>query len=78
MADVLESDGLIRYDDNPRHRRARLVTLTASGRAALEGIQAAQRPWADSLGARVGERELVRANRVLDRALEELSARRAR
>jgi hypothetical protein len=31
--------------------------------------QAAQAPWADALGARVGEKELEPANRALDRAL---------
>jgi DNA-binding MarR family transcriptional regulator len=78
VADALERDGLVRYEDNPRHRRARLVVLTDVGRAALETIQAAQRPWADALGEKVGERELERANRTLDRVLEALLARSPR
>src|SRR5690242_4288255 len=35
VADLLEADGLVRYVDNPRHRRARLIRLTDPGRAAL-------------------------------------------
>src|SRR5215218_9479719 len=50
VADVLEAEGLVAYADNPSHRRARLVTLTDAGRAALATIQAAQRPWANAVG----------------------------
>ena len=78
MADVLEGDGLISYEDNPRHQRARLVTLTGKGRATLARIQASQRPWANQLGAAVGERQLRQANAVLERALEAIAARRTR
>jgi DNA-binding MarR family transcriptional regulator len=65
-ADLLEADGLIRYVDNPRHRRARLAELTGEGRTTLGAIQAAQRPWANRVGRAVGERDLRRATRTLD------------
>ena len=76
VADALEAAGLVRYVDNPNHRRARLVSLTDEGRAALASIQAEQRPWADRLGAAVGEPSLRRANAILDRVLEVLSRNR--
>jgi DNA-binding MarR family transcriptional regulator len=78
VADALEEVGLVTYEDNPRHRRARLVTLTEEGRMTLSTIQAAQRPWADTLGRTVGERELRQAITVLDRVLEVMTARRPR
>jgi DNA-binding MarR family transcriptional regulator len=78
VADALEEVGLVTYEDNPRHRRARLVTLTDEGRVTLSTIQAAQRPWADTLGRSVGERELRKAIIVLDRVLEVMTARRPR
>jgi DNA-binding MarR family transcriptional regulator len=78
VADALEGAGLVAYDDNPRHRRARLVALTEEGRAALATIQAAQRPWADAIGAAVGERNLRQATAQLDRVLAVLGARRSR
>jgi len=78
VADALEQVGLVTYEDNPRHRRARLVTLTDEGRVTLSTIQAAQRPWADTLGRSVGERELRKAIIVLDRVLEVMTARRPR
>lgn len=78
VADVLERDGLVTYQDNPRHQRARLVTLTEQGRATLSRIQASQRPWANVLGAAVGERRLRQTNAVLELALEAIAARRSR
>ena len=78
VADALESSGLVEYANNPRHRRARLVALTPVGRATLDAIQAAQRPWADEFGAAVGERRLHDLNAGLDRALAALSSGRSR
>ncbi len=69
VADLLEAEGLIAYADNPRHRRARLLSLTAAGRQVLEVIQAAQRGWADRHGARAGEADLRRASEILGRVL---------
>src|SRR5262245_17056483 len=60
VADLLERDGLAAYQDNPHHRRAKLMVLRPRGRAALRVIQAAQRVWADRLGAQIGTGELVR------------------
>jgi DNA-binding MarR family transcriptional regulator len=78
VADVLEDAGLVRYTDNPHHRRARLVELTEAGRRALTGIQAAQRPWANAIGGAVGASDLRKATDVLDRLLGVMVARRGR
>src|SRR5262245_57847369 len=42
IADALEHDGLLAYEDNPGHRRAKLVRLEPAGAHALARIQAAQ------------------------------------
>jgi DNA-binding MarR family transcriptional regulator len=74
IADALEHDGLVAYEDNPGHRRAKLVRLTPAGTAALTQIQAAQRAWADDLGGRIGAADLDDASAILARLLEALSA----
>lgn len=74
VADLLVADGLATYEDNPGHRRAKLVVLTARGRAALRTIQSAQHAWANALGADVGEGELRRANAALARLADALVA----
>jgi DNA-binding MarR family transcriptional regulator len=45
VADVLVDDGLAGYTDNPRHRRAKLLTITDAGRRALAGTAAAHERW---------------------------------
>lgn len=75
VADVLVHDGLAVYEENPGHRRAQLLRLTPHGRSALRRIQAAQRTWADALGAEIGERDLRSASVTLGRVLRSLASR---
>jgi DNA-binding MarR family transcriptional regulator len=69
IADVLAREGLAAYQDNPAHRRAKLLRLLPKGRAALRIIQAAQQPWADRLGSEIGEAALRGAAATLQRML---------
>jgi DNA-binding MarR family transcriptional regulator len=75
VADLLAGDGLAVYRDDPADRRAMLLTLTARGRSTLRAIQAAQRGWADSLGAEVGEDDLAAASATLARVMDALARR---
>jgi DNA-binding MarR family transcriptional regulator len=70
LADLLVRDGLAAYQDNPAHRRAKLLRLTPQGRSALRAIQTAQAAWADALGAKLGEAELRQTSILLDRVLQ--------
>ncbi len=78
VADLLESEGLIAYADHPRHRRAKLLVLTAAGQEVLAMIQAAQAKWANTLGAELGARRLRQATAVLEAVHRALAARRHR
>jgi DNA-binding MarR family transcriptional regulator len=70
LADLLVRDSLAVYQDNPAHRRAKLLRITPQGRSALRTIQRAQAVWADALGAKIGEEELRQASILLDRVLQ--------
>lgn len=72
IADLLEKDGLAEFVANPADRRAELLQLTDAGRSALRTIQSAQRAWANTLGAQIGEEDLRRASKVLARVAEVL------
>lgn len=67
VADLLERDGLLAYEANPRHRRAKLARLTPAGARVLRRIQRAQREWADRHGAAVGVDDLEQAVALLRR-----------
>jgi DNA-binding MarR family transcriptional regulator len=73
VADLLERDGLIAYQPNPQHRRAKLASLTPHGRDVLERIQPRQRGWANRHGALVGAADLDQARELLRRIHKTLS-----
>ena len=75
VADLLADAGLARYRDNPDDRRAMRLELTSRGRSTLRTIQAAQRGWADALGAELGERELRATSATLARVSAALARR---
>ncbi len=72
IADVLEAEGLTRYEDNPAHQRAKLLAITPKGATALAEIKSRQTEWADALGAEIGTRDLREATDLVGRVLEGL------
>lgn len=73
-ADLLETEGIVEYVDNPAHRRAKLVRLTSAGEATLGGISALQVEWTNQLAAAMnaGKPELEAATDVLRQLRTEL------
>ena len=73
VADLLVEDDLAIYEDNPEHRRAKLLGPTKEGRRIVADINRRQKAWSDELGAAVGEEDLATMGAILDRILEEMS-----
>jgi len=76
IADELERDGLTSYQENPDHKRAKLVALTPAGATALAQIQEAQRAWANELGGQIDAADLAQASEILGRILDAPAMRR--
>lgn len=74
VADALEDEGLLRYEENPDHRRAPLVALTSRGEATLRQLSAAAAQWENPLAARLKRGELEQARDFI-RALVQLIRR---
>ncbi|MER8394341.1 MarR family transcriptional regulator [Mesorhizobium sp. M1340] len=49
LADILAAEGLAVYADNPAHRRAKLLSITDAGRAAVKNIGTRQHVWANRI-----------------------------
>jgi DNA-binding MarR family transcriptional regulator len=49
ITDVLADTGLVNYLPNPEDKRAKLVEVTAAGRALLADMKARQHAWVDSI-----------------------------
>jgi DNA-binding MarR family transcriptional regulator len=61
LADVLVGQGLAVYEDNPEHRRAKLLVATEAGLAAVRSIHARQSAWADAVAAELAPGALAQA-----------------
>ena len=71
-ADGLAADGLIAWSENPHHRRAKLMSLTGEGRAALDLVQRRHAAWANRIGGTQPVEGLRAALDVLRRLRDEL------
>jgi len=71
-ADLLATDGVAEYLDNPADRRARLLTLTPRGRRALRAIERAQFEWARNHGEAIGRKRLESAVSALEETIAQL------
>lgn len=65
LADEMEAQGIVRFEPNPHHRRARLLVPTERGRGLYEAASALQRPWAAALAAGLPEPEIEAATALL-------------
>jgi DNA-binding MarR family transcriptional regulator len=75
IADLLVADGLAAYQPNPRHRRAKLLTVTSAGRDATRRIAPGHAAFAARLAGALGVaamEDTLAAVRRLSEALEAL------
>ncbi|WP_432949573.1 MarR family winged helix-turn-helix transcriptional regulator [Kribbella sp. CA-253562] len=75
-ADVLVERGLAEYRDNPAHRRAKLVAVTAEGLDAVRAIHPEHAKQAKRLSEVLGQEEFARAVEALttlSKALDQLN-----
>src|SRR5262245_19668699 len=72
LANEMEREGLVRFDANPNHRRAKLVTMTARGKAAYGAAMKRQAPWAEALAQGLDPQQIEGATAVLKRLRQRL------
>ena len=65
IVDEFVREGFARFDENPHHRRAKLVALTDRGRETYEGAARLQIPWANAVAEGLGAAEIRDAASML-------------
>jgi DNA-binding MarR family transcriptional regulator len=70
----LLDEGLVETDENPDHRRSRLIRLTELGRTKYAGLERRQVRWINELSAGLETSELSTAARILEELANRLSA----
>ena len=74
LVNQMTGEGILELVDNPHHRRARLVAITARGQVALDGIMAVWAPEAHRLAAQFAPAELAETMRAMVRLRERLAS----
>jgi DNA-binding MarR family transcriptional regulator len=65
IVNELEAEGIVAFDDNPHHRRAKLVRLSKKGEALYHEADRRQKPWARGLAKGLDPRAVGAAHRLL-------------
>src|SRR5262247_1670492 len=71
LADELAAEGLIRFIDNPKHRRSKLVQLTPKGGARYREMNARLLGIASTMGVALSEAEVRGTTEVVRRLSED-------
>lgn len=71
-ANVLMDKGLVRFEENPDHRRAKLVVPTEKGREVLDRLEEIQVNWSNSVSKAFGPAELKQVVRTMNALSETL------
>lgn len=74
VADDLVRDGLAHYEPNPRHKRAKLLKTTPSGRRRLREIETAHAAWVGRLAALTSDSAWGTTRHDLERLADALHA----
>jgi DNA-binding MarR family transcriptional regulator len=78
LADELAAEGLVRFIDNPKHRRSKLVQLTPKGDARYRELNARLLSIASTMGAAFSEAHIRSTTAVVRQLSDDVKARAAR
>jgi DNA-binding MarR family transcriptional regulator len=68
----LAAEGFLELKDNPHHRSAKLVVMTAKGLKAFDAAMRLQTPWVNMLGEGFDAKSIEKAGRVLEELRQRL------
>lgn len=72
LVDGMAAKGLVKFQDNPNHKRSKLVALTAKGRATGESLNTKRMAALDRIAQGCRDSDLQAAARALQAILEAL------
>ena len=75
LADELLAEGLVKFIDNPKHRRSKLVQLTRKGNQRNREMNARFVAIASTMGVTLGEGEIRKTTEIVRQLSAEVKAR---
>ena len=78
LADELAAEGLVKFIDNPKHRRSKLVQLTRKGDARYRELYARFLVIASTMGAALSEADIRKTTEIVRQLSDDVKARSER
>jgi DNA-binding MarR family transcriptional regulator len=75
LADELAAEGLVKFIDNPKHQRSKLVRLTRKGEARYREMNARLLSIASTMGAALDEADIRESTEIVRRLSDDVKAR---
>jgi DNA-binding MarR family transcriptional regulator len=75
LADELAVEGLVKFIDNPKHRRSKLVQLTRKGEARFRDLNARLLVIASTMGRGLTDADIRRTTQVVRQLSDDVKAR---
>lgn len=75
LADELAAEGLVEFIDNPKHRRSKLVQLTAMGDARYRELNARLLSIASAIGVAISEADVRKTTETVRQLSNDVKAR---
>ena len=70
LTDIMEKAGMLLYQNNPRHKKAKLVSLTEKGKEIFKELEKKQIPWSNSNSADIDIQEMKITLSVLKKMVQ--------
>jgi DNA-binding MarR family transcriptional regulator len=78
LADELAAEGLVKFTDNPKHRRSKLVQLTPKGDARYRELNARFLVIASTMGVALSEADIRKTTEIVRQLSDDVKARSER
>ena len=78
LADELAAEGLVKFTDNPKHRRSKLVQLTRKGDARYRDLHTRFMAIAATVGVSLSEADIRHSTEVVRQLSDDVKARSKR
>ena len=75
LADELAAEGLVKFIDNPKHRRSKLVRLTPKGEARYRELNTRLLAIASTMGAALSEADIRKTIEIARQLSDDVKAR---
>lgn len=73
IVNELKKEGIVEFQPNPHHKRAKLVVLTTKGQKLFEAAIALQVPWVNEISDSLSTDDIAKAKEVIGFLKERLN-----